>query len=201
MLLLYNDINAGFHESEIDDMTTSPIQIVPFDHWVLLPENVDKRYELIAGEIVEKMVSNQEASEIAATILAYIKIYLLKNPIGRVRGADGGYHIGTERYIPDVSYMSKARQSERNKDSYNPLAPDLAVEVLSPTDTPKIIRVKVMNYLAAGTVVWLVSPESQEIEVYIAGQPARVLGIDDTLDGGTVLPGFTMAVKQAFEDD
>jgi Uma2 family endonuclease len=182
-------------------MTTSPIQAIPFDEWVLLPENVEKSFELIDGEVVEKMVSNQEASEIAVTIATYIKNSLLKNPIGRVSGADGGYHVGTERYIPDVGYISKARQPERSKESYNPLAPDLAVEVISHSDSYVQIRHKVTQYHAAGTVVWLVLPGTWQIEIYTPNEAPQTLGLEDTVNGGAVLPEFTMMVKQAFEDD
>lgn len=170
-----------------------------FDAWVLQPENADKAYEFIAGEIVEKMVSNQRSGQIGAKILAFILMYALQNDLGRVTGEQSGYMINGERYIPDIAYMSYARQPIDNDDTYNPLAPDLAVEVLSPTDTAREMRIKVVSYLAAGTVVWVVSPDDETIEIYVPGEKVRVLGIDDTLDGGTVLPGFSMAVKEIFK--
>jgi len=60
---------------------------------------------------------------------------------------------------------------------------------------------KVVNYLAAGTVVWLVLPETREVEVYIPNKPKQTVGIDGVLDGGDVLPGFTLPVKDIFPED
>jgi Uma2 family endonuclease len=60
------------------------------------------------------------------------------------------------------------------------------------------VRVKVGNYLAAGTVVWVIDPERKLVEVYAPGQPVRKVGVDSVLDGGEVLPGFTLAVKDIF---
>jgi Uma2 family endonuclease len=167
-----------------------------FDAWVLQPEQAEKSYEFIAGEIVEKMVSNSESSYIGYNIGAAIHNYAHEHDSGRISGEQAGFMVNGERYIPDVGYISKARQPVRNKDAYNPLAPDLVVEVISPTDRPKNLSRKIANYLAAGTVVWVVLPDDLQIDVYIPGQPVRVLGIDDTLDGGTVLPGFSLPVKQ-----
>ena len=170
-----------------------------FDAWVLQPEQAEKAYEFIAGEIVEKMVSNQKSSQIAYKIGIFIGMYLIQHELGRLTGEQGGYIISGERYIPDIGYMSYARQPIDNDEAYNPLAPDLAVEVISPTDTPREMRVKVANYLAAGTVVWVVSPDDEQIEIYIPGQSVRVLGIDDTLEGGDVLPGFVISLKTIFK--
>jgi len=170
-----------------------------FDAWVLQPEQAEKAYEFIAGEIVEKMVSNQKSAQIGAKILAFIIFHALQHDLGRATGEQGGYMVNSERYIPDIGYMSYARQSIDNDEAYNPLAPDLVVEVISPTDTAKEMRVKIANYPAAGTVVWVVSPDDEQIEIYNPGQPARVLGIEDTLDGGAVLSGFTIALKTIFK--
>ena len=103
-----------------------------FDQWALHPDHADRAYEFIAGEIVEKMVSNNESSNIGYNIGAAIHAYAREHDSGRVSGEQGGYIVNGERYIPDVGYISKARQAVRSKDAYNPLAPDLAVEVVSP---------------------------------------------------------------------
>jgi Uma2 family endonuclease len=170
-----------------------------FDQIVMLPENANKQLEYIGGEIVE-MVSNDYSSEVAARILGYIFAYLLQNNIGRVTGADGGYQVAGERYIPDVAFISKARQPEPSHDAYNPNTPDLAVEVLSPSDKADDIRIKIANYLAAGTLLWVVEPESKTVEIYMAGQKGRRARVGDILDGSDVLPGFTLAVKDVFPE-
>ena len=127
-----------------------------------------------------------------------LSVYVEDNDLGYVTGADGGYMVGGNRFIPDVGYISKARQAEPSHEAYNPNAPDLAVEVLSPTDDRDSLRLKVAAYLVAGTTLWVVDPDAKQVEVYGPGNTPVVLGADDTLNGGDVLPGFTLAVKAVF---
>jgi Uma2 family endonuclease len=123
-------------------------------------------------------------------------VYLSNHDIGHLTGADGSYMVSGERYIPDVGFIAYARQPGLSTvEGYVPNAPDLAVEVLSPGNTDEELAIKVANYLAAGTVVWMVKPVEKRVVVFAPGKPARTLGIDDTLDGGAVLPGFTLPVK------
>jgi Uma2 family endonuclease len=168
-----------------------------FDRFVDLPENASRLFEYIGGEVVE-VGSNQISSQLAARISGFLFIYLLRNEIGFLTSADGGYRVAGERYIPDVAFVSKARQAQPSERAYGPNPPDLAVEVLSPSNTPHEMRVKLFNTLAAGTLVWLVDPDLKRVEVYAPGQPVQKIGVDGTLDGGTLLPGFTLAVKDIF---
>ncbi|MBI5958620.1 MAG: Uma2 family endonuclease [Chloroflexi bacterium] len=170
-----------------------------FDQWVMLPENTNRRFEYIGGEIVE-VVSNNYSSAVGALILAEIVVYVKRQKLGYVTSADGGYRVAGERYIPDVGFISNARQPQPSHEAYNSNAPDLAVEVLSPTDQPDEMRVKVINYLAAGTTVWIVDPARKRVEVYTAGPRVRMVNEDGMLDGGSVLPGFRLAVKDIFPD-
>jgi Uma2 family endonuclease len=158
------------------------------------PENVDRDFELIAGKIVEKSVSSPRASVVAVYIMSRVVFFVDDHDLGHVTGADGGYVVSGERYIPEGAFISKRRQPELSIEAYNPLAPDLALEVLSPTNTDEETRIKVSNYLAAGTVVWLVDP-GKRVEVYRPAQPLLILGVGDTLDGGDVLPGFKLSVS------
>lgn len=178
-----------------------------FDMWVMRPENVEKAYELINGEVIEKgeregegpMVSNQDSSRTGATILIHLGIYLLENEMGRVTGEQGGYLVNGQHYIPDVGYMSYGRQPIDNYDAYNPLAPDLAVEVLTPTDDPLTFSTKIVNYLLAGTVVWAVNPVQRIVNVYAPGQGVVLLAEGDTLTGGDLLPGFALPLANIFK--
>ncbi len=165
-----------------------------FETWV---HQSSGNYEYIGGEIFE-VVSNNYSSQIAARILTFIGIYLLNNAIGYLTGADGGYVVRGERYIPDVGFILKSRQTEPSHDTYNPNAPDLAVEVVSPTDKEKPLMVKLSNYLASGTTVWMVYPDEQEVHVHRPGKGAAVLTVDATLSGDNILPGFSLAVKDIF---
>jgi Uma2 family endonuclease len=179
--------------------TALRMSVETFDKWVFLPENADHNFECIGGEVIE-VVSNSESSEIAMLIGSFITTYVIANNLGRVTGADGGYMIGDERYIPDVAFISRQHQPERSREAYNPIAPDLAVEVISPSDSPALMPVKVSNYLAAHVIVWVVDPDTKSISVHAQGKTVVVYTIDDTLDGGAVLPGFTMALKDVFKE-
>jgi len=176
------------------------MSVEEFDQFVLLPGHVARQYEFIGGEVVE-VVSNQVASYVALRVGYFITAYLMQHPIGYATGADGGYVVAGERYIPDVGFITRQRQPALSDRPYNPLAPDLAVEVLSPTNDPHDMRIKVGNYLTAGTVVWVIRPDTRTVEVYTPGAPVRRLGIDGTLDGGAVLPGFSLAVADIFPGD
>jgi len=175
------------------------VTLEEFEEFVDLPENAEKLFELVAGEIIE-VPSNAYASKIAMRFVIFIGMYLLQNDIGHVTGEAGGYMVAGEPYAPDVAFTLKVRQEELAKEGYNPIAPDLVVEVDFPSSSQsqQALRRKIINYLAAGTVVWAAYPEQKIIEVIAPGQPVKVLGINDTLDGGSVLPGFTLPVKEIF---
>jgi Uma2 family endonuclease len=179
------------------------IAVEAFDQWVDLPENANRLFEYVGGEIVEKMPTNARASEIAGMILFYIRLFLFSNEIaGHVTAGDGGYRVAGERYAPDVAYISKIRQPDLAEQGYNPNPPELAVEVISDPDNQQEhadLRIKVTNYLLAGTIVWVVNPQIKIVEVYHPGKNAIKLGENDTLSGGDVLPGFELAVKAIFE--
>ena len=164
-----------------------------FDAWAALPENRDHSYEFIGGRIVE-VVSNQESSFYGSYLVGLLAVYVRAHKLGFTTGADGGYMVSGERYIPDGAFVSRARQSKPSRQAYSSIAPDLAVEVLSPSNTPDEIRIKIANYLLAGTTVWLVDADRERIEVYAPGAPVRVLRSGDSLDGGSLLPGFAVAV-------
>lgn len=178
-------------------VTHARLTVEEFDRIAALPENADKRLEFVAGEIVE-LVSNNYCSELAITIAAEIKVHVKHNGLGPVTGADGGYRVFGERYIPDVAFISKAKQPEPSYEAYNPQAPDLVVEVISPTDVQKEVLEKVANYLAAGTVIWLVYPDTQEVKVFEPGRPVKTVTRDGILDGGSVLPGFKLPLSNIF---
>lgn len=174
-----------------------PMTAREFEVYALLPENRERRLEFHNGEMVE-VVSNSKSSRIAARILSRLEHHVSENGLGYVTGADGGYVVGGNRYIPDAAFVSKARQAEPPDVAYNPVAPDLAVEVISPTDDRDDLRIKVVNYLAVGTVVWVADPAKQHVEVYVPGQPVETVGKDGVIEVGNVLPGFRLAVNDIF---
>jgi len=170
-----------------------PMTTTVFDDWV---QHQTEDYEYIAGEVVA-VVSNNYCSMVAAKILTLIGMYLLENDIGYVTGADGGYVVQGERYIPDVGFIGKDKQPKPCHDAYNPQPPDLAVEVVSPTDTEKRLLVKTSNYLASGTTVWIVYPDEKVVHVHRPGQAVTTVKQDDTLTSDA-LPGFSLTVADIF---
>lgn len=166
---------------------------------IALPENAERRFELIGGEIYE-VVSNNYASMIAMLIGGLMVVFVQRHKLGHVTGADGGYIVGEERYIPDVAFISLARQPQPSREAYNPNAPDLAVEVVSPSDDPRRLTVKISNYLAAGVIVWVVYPEDKHIDIHTPAKPVQTLRIDNMLDGGALLPGFSLSLKDIFAE-
>lgn len=130
--------------------------VAAFEAMLDLPENAGKTLELLAGEVVEKGAANRHCSAVAAKIIYFIMAFLARHPLGHVTGADGGYYISDEDYfVPDVAYISKERQPELPRKGFNPIPPDLAVEVVSPTDSYSEVARKVAVYLRGGTrLVW-----------------------------------------------
>ncbi|MDQ7027131.1 MAG: Uma2 family endonuclease [Anaerolineae bacterium] len=180
-------------------MKTKAMTVEQFEEWVNQPESTEHDYEFIAGEIVN-VVTHPLSSKIAGKFLIHIGSFVYDKELGHVTGADGGYQVGNERYMPDVGYISFARQAILQSEAgYIPNAPDLAVEVVSPNDTPRQITVKVSNYLAAGTVVWVVYPDDEQVDIHIPSKPVHVVTKDDTLDGGTVLPDFKLKLGDIFK--
>lgn len=165
-----------------------------FDRWVIAQSH---DYEFIAGEAFQ-VVSNNYSSQIAMLIGAYMTLFVRQNTLGWVTGADGGYRVMDERYIPDVGFVSQLRQDAPNEDAYNPMAPDLAVEVVSPTDDPRKLLVKVSNYVAANTEVWVVYPDDEIVHVHLPGQAVHVFDKADTITSEQ-LPGFELAVAAIFQ--
>lgn len=175
-----------------------------FWDFVNLPENSDRFFKRIRGEIVEVIPSNPYSSAISARIIIEIGIYLKQHPIGHVTGEQGSYNLTDDTTVaPDVAFISKNRQATLPDIGFNPLAPDLAVEVISPSDLSnpqQQIQDKIKVYQEVQIpLLWLVYPNRREVEVYVRGELDQTLGIDDNLDGGEVLPDFRLAVKDIFD--
>jgi len=130
-----------------------------------------------------------------------LKAHLRKNPIGEVLTSDNLFVLGPSiKRIPDLSFMTTERVRQIQPDADIEGAPDLAIEVLSPSDTATAVRKKVKQYFAAGCrAVWLVYPESREIEVWESARgPAKIVTADDTLEAPEVLPGFSVKAGRFF---
>jgi Uma2 family endonuclease len=175
------------------------------DLWELSHEGNDpKRLELVRGELIEMAPTGALHGDVAGEIYYYIRHYVKLHHLGHVSAAETGYELAREPYTvraPDVGFITRERAPVPTPERYWPLAPDLAVEVVSPSDRAQDIREKVLDFLNAGTrLVWIVYPQARTIDVYRPGQDVQVVGLDGSLSGDDVLPGFTLSMQQLFED-
>jgi len=162
------------------------------------------QYELVDGELVEKPVGYQ-ASYVATRLCFFIQQFVLQNGLGWPI-VEGSYQCFAEDPSrvrkPDVSFVAKDRMPEnRLPQGHCAVAPDLAVEVISPTNRFSDMERKVQEYLRAGVrLVWVVDPPSRTIHAYRPGDTnVRQYYEFDTLIGEDVLPGFQCAVSEIFE--
>ncbi len=167
------------------------------------PENEQKRLELINGVIIEVPPSSPTNSMIALWIGHLLLNHVLPTGSGYVTGPDGGYEVGPNSIVqPDAAYISKARAGGIPKKVFA-TAPDLAIEVISPSETVRAVLDKARLYLQAGTrLVLAVDAETKKLDVYRLADNGELriqtLGITDTLDAGEALPGFTVKVQDLF---
>ena len=165
-----------------------------------LTTHLDGLYELVHGEIVEK-VPTQEHAKIAGIILGELYLYLKQHPAIKAHlGPEVRYRPEGDLYndrIPDVSVQLSDRPPVRRGAVSG--MPDLAVEIKSPDDTYMSMRDKAEYYVQHGCrLVWLIYPEKRIVEVYQPGKDLDLLVVGDTLSGGDVLPGLTLAVEVVF---
>ena len=168
-----------------------------FEELLKLPENAGRLLELIDGEIVEKMPTEEHGS-IALNIGAELRAYLRTIRRG-IAGTEVRYQTGKDERnsrLPDISISIANRPLV--KDGAVIGMPDLAVEIKSPDDSLKEMREKAEYYLANGTqIVWLVYPHQRCVEVYTL-DTIELLCADDLLTGGDLLPDFSLSVAEIF---
>lgn len=164
----------------------------------------DRLYELVDGVLLEKTVGTYE-SYLAVFLSHLLWSFVRENDLGIVLGADGMMRLapGLVR-IPDVSFISWNRLPEGKvpREPIADLAPDLAIEVISKSNTPQEMEAKLADYFAAKVrQTWYVHhTPRQEVHVYLSPEERTVLDETQTLDGGGVLPGFTLALANLFAE-
>jgi Uma2 family endonuclease len=157
--------------------------------------------ELVDGVLVEKPMGYFE-SRLAIILAHLIETFLEEHDLGIVLGADATLKLapGSVR-LPDVAFISWKHFPNRDLPEVQILqqSPDLAVEMLSPTNTRKEMDRKRRDYFAAGTqLVWEVEPLDRIVRVYVSPEDHLELTEEQTLDGGKVLPGFRVKIKDWF---
>lgn len=159
--------------------------------------------ELVDGILVEKGVGYQE-SIIAGAILALLRAFVIPRNLGCVSGSDGMMRLfpGLIR-MPDVAFASWSRfpGGRLPVEPAPSIAPDLAIEVLSVSNTDREMQRKRCEYFAAGvSLVWIIDPRQRIALVYTSPDEFTEYGESDSLTGGEVLPGFTLSLSELFAE-
>lgn len=129
--------------------------------------------------------------------------FVKRHDLGVASGAETGFRLSANPdtlRAPDLGFVSRERIPESGRPTgFFPGAPDLAAEVVSPSDSYEEVTEKVLAWLRAGARrVWVLNPRTRTIAVHTPGADVRMLGERDTLDGGDVLPGFACPVAELF---
>jgi Uma2 family endonuclease len=172
-----------------------------------VPEpEIGKRYEIIDGQKVEKRPMGNIQILIAATLDQLLGAFVRANRLGRV-APEMLFRIdpkGRKKRAPDVAFVSYARlPRDRKLDSRNgfDVSPELAIEVISPSNTVDEVFVKIRDYFQAGVLrVWIVIPSVRQVHVHESPVKVAILGDGDDLDGGDLVPGFRLSLAELFED-
>ena len=168
---------------------------------IRIHDRENKLYELVEGVLVEKVTGYPESS-LMIRLAGFLEAYLARNDLGNLAGADGTMRLMPGLvYIPDLSFVCWDRLPGRKvpEEPIPDLAPDLAVEILSPGNTKKEMRRKLKDYFLAGTrLVWFIDPRARTAQVFTAPDQPATLTEADTLTGGEVLPGFSLRLADLF---
>ena len=197
-----SEVIAHFGDIPIARICTSPPPGEATEADVIrLHDRHDRLFELVDGTLVEKAMGWQE-SELMVIIATLLRNFVADKGLGKVFGSDGMFRLRSEQIrIPDVAFISKQRFAGRtlHRGAFWELGCDLAVEIISPSNTRREMERKLADYFAAGVaVVWLVYPQQREVVVYSAPTQSTTLQGEDTIDGGDLLPGFSISVAQIF---
>jgi Uma2 family endonuclease len=166
------------------------------------PEDESVRMELDEGEVITMPPAGIEHGFDGSNILQLVGAHVRKYRLGRVYNADTGFRLNaTTVRAPDVAFVRKERLAEVHQGVFGNGAPDLAVEVFSPSDSVRQLMRKVKQYFAAGChTVWIVYPARREVNVLEASGADRLLRESDTIDAPELLPGFSVSVGEFFGD-
>ena len=167
-----------------------------------LPKDGHKR-ELLQGEIIMSPAGSEHGI-IAVALCAELRAHARRHKLGAVFDSSTGFRLTPEDLLsPDAAFVTRARllAFPRIPLGFFPGAPDLVIEVLSPSDTHGYIQEKMIRYFSAGTrLAWAVNPAERNALVYRTPEPDRLLRVTDALDGEDVLPGFRLPLAELFAE-
>lgn len=175
---------------------------ITLDDFERLPEEDGFRLELVCGHVVREPRPMPLHGRVAARLTRFLDEHMDSSELGTVV-VEVDFLISEEPptvRAPDIAFVSTRRLPlDPYAPSYWRFAPDLAVEILSPTNRAAEMQRKVLEYLVAGSrMVWVIDPESRTVVSYRSRTDIQLLGPDEALDGGDVLPGFHLPLARLF---
>lgn len=183
-------------------MVTTLTRHMTIEEYEALPSDQSARIEIVRGELVERMSPGIEHFIVAGKIMMQLGFWAEASKQGYV-GPEGSYALQMDPLTlrtPDVSYFrAEKRPRGRQIKGVGRFAPDLAVEVISPSERRRDVQAKVKDYLDAGVLlVWTVWPEAREVVAHTPDDEPRTFRMGDTLEFPEVLPGFSCRVNDLF---
>jgi Uma2 family endonuclease len=183
-------------------VSTTETKLMTADELLRIPDD-GFRYELVKGELKRMPPTGDEHGGVTMELAASLHRYIKLNNLGRVYAAETGFKLESDPdtvRAPDIAFVSAQRiQAAGRIQGYRSGAPDLAVEVMSPSNTKREMTEKAKDYFAAGArLVWVVNPKLKVVTVYHSPRDIITLTEKDTLDGGSVVPGFQISVADIF---
>ena len=163
----------------------------------------DRLYEIVRCEPVEKNPMGILQNLVCSALSFYLQLYVRQQRLGTV-ASETLFVLDEANKLerrPDLAYVSRQRWQRPTQTGAWTVVPDLAVEVISPTNRAPEVLQKIDEYFAAGVrLVWVIYCEPRKVYVYRSDMDIRVLAPQDTLDGDDVIPGFSLPVAKLFED-
>jgi Uma2 family endonuclease len=177
-------------------------QLITAEELLRMPDD-GYRYELVRGELRKMAPAGHFRGRVAINVTTPLDQHVRAHHLGVVYAAETGFKLASNPDVvraPDVAFIRRQRVEEvGDVEGYWPGAPDLAVEVISPSDTYADVQEKVFDWLEAGTrMVILVMPRKRGVTVYRSLTDMVMLTEHDTLDGGEVVPGWKIPVRELF---
>jgi Uma2 family endonuclease len=157
------------------------------------------RCELISGELVMMAPAGGEHGEVALRLGSYLFLFVDEQQLGKTFGAETGFLLDPDLVrAPDASFVRAARLPSEVPSGFIEGPPDLAVEVISPSDAARYVREKVNTWLAKGTsTVWVVDPSTKTVAIHRIGLTTE-LDIEQSIENEPLLPGFVLPVRKVF---
>ena len=163
----------------------------------------ENSYELVQGELTMMVPAGARHGQLTMRLGRAVGNFVEEHSLGEVYAAETGFQLESEPLTiraPDVAFVRQERiPSAGVPEGFWAIAPDLVIEVISPSETAQQVHEKVADYLQAGTqLLWTVYPATQTVMEYRPPMEARRLTAEDALDGGDVVPGFRYTLKKLF---